>query len=896
MFNAPVTIFGSALAAQPAPVRVVRTLRADVATFTGRADQVRTITEAIGDAGGGVVAIHAIDGMPGVGKTALAVHVAHQLVDRYPDGQLFVDLHAHTIDHTPADPADVLAGLLMATGLSPDHIPDGLQDRAARWRDQAFGRRMLLVLDNAATGDQVAPLLPGSGSCMVLVTSRRRLTSLRRSYGATLLPLGVLPEPDAVELFSRVCPRRLHVNEHPAVVDVVRLCGRLPLAIAILAAGIDPDHADPVGELADELTAAQDRLVNIDERLDDRDIGVASAFTLSYQRLTADQQRVLRLISLTPGADVDTFAAAALTDLPLAVVRRHLRNLHSHRLLEHSTGQHRYRLHDLIIAYARAQATPAEQDEAVSRLVDHYQHVAYVAAARIRLRSSPARRTVVPATSSPVPDLPDPARATTWLRTERANLLACIAHARQQQDHTRTVSLAVSLAPLLGLDGPWPEAIEQLNHILATCRDLGDLHTEAWAVAELGVLRRMIGEFPQATDVQEQALAKFRELDNQVGEAWSLAELGVLRRFLEELPQATDLQEQALAKFRNLGNQHGEAWSLAELGVLRRMIGEFPQATDLQEQALAKFRELDNQVGEAWSLAELGVLRREVGDYAQAAALMEQALTLSRNLGNGMDEAYILTMRGVLYKLAGDYTQAATLLEQSMTISRELGDRNREAWTCGELGLVRMTTGDYTQAAALMEQALTTFRDLGSGLGQAWLYADLGVLRRMTGDYAAAATLLEQSLATFRGLPNNYGQAFALANLGVLRRIAGDYIRAATLLDEALTAFQDSGDRKREVEILNYKGDLLRASGEPGQAYTWHDQALRLARDLGQPLDEARALAGIGRCTLATGVAAGLGDLQHALAIFQRLGAAEAPELEAELEAELETITDASRR
>jgi tetratricopeptide (TPR) repeat protein len=879
VFNAPVTITGSAATAGPAPVRVVRTLRADTATFTGRAEQIREITQVIGDARGGVVAIHAIDGMPGVGKTALAVHVAHQLVDRYPDGQLFVDLHAHTVDHTPPDPAEVLARLLMATGLSPEHIPGGLHERAARWRDRVADRRLLLIFDNAATGDQVAPLLPGSGSCLVLVTSRRRLTRLRRDYGATLMPLGVLPEPDAVELFYRVCPRRLRADEQAGVIEVVRLCGWLPLAIAILAAGIEPDHADPISELADELTAAQDRLASIDDHLDDRDIGVASAFALSYQRLSFDQQRVLRLISLTPGADLDPYAAAALTDLPLAVIRRHLRDLHLHRLVEHSNGQHRHRLHDLITAYARAQTTPAERHEAVGRLLDHYQHTASIAATRIRLRASPAHHAATSAATSPVPDLPDHARATTWLRAERANLLACVAYIRQQTDHTRTVDITASLAPLLRLEGPWTEGIELHTHALTISRALGDRHAEARAIAELGVLRRMTGEYPQATTLQAQALAFSQALGDRHAEARAIAELGVLRRMTGEYPQATTLQTQALAIFLDLGDHTGEAWAIAELGVLRKMTGDYAQATTLLERALAIFRDIGDHSGEAWTLTDLGVLRQRTGDYARAAILHDQALTMNRDLGNRNDEAWTLSQLGILRKMTGDYAEATALLEQTLSMSRNLGDRYREAWTCADLGVLRRMTGDYAQATTLLEQALSMSQELGDNNGQAYTLVELGVLRRTTGDYAQATTLLERALTIFRVLGDNNGQAYTFAELGVLRRTTGDYVQAATLLKQALTIFRDLGDRQREVEILNHQGDLLRAAGEPGQARAQHHEALRLARSLGSPLDEARALAGIGRCT-----PAGVDDMHHALTIFLRLGAAEATELAAELD------------
>jgi tetratricopeptide (TPR) repeat protein len=719
--------------AEPAPVQVVRTLRADPATFTGRTAVIDKIRQAVAAAAGGVVAIHAIDGMPGVGKTTLAIHVAHLLADQYPDGQLMVDLHAHSIDHASADPADVLADLLTATYVSADNIPPGLERRSAAWRDRVAGKRLLLVYDNAATGAQVAPLLPGSPGCLVLITSRSELTSLRRDPGAIMLSLDVLPEPDAVALFARICGHPLDANERAELVEVVQLCGCLPMAIAILAADHHPDRGDTVAGLHQELKDTQDRLAVIDRRLGDGGVGMAAAFTLSYHRLKAEEQRFLRLIALTPGTDIDLYATAALTDLSLPTAGEHLRALCNHHLAEQrprpyeqNRGQPRYRLHDLITVYARAQAIPSEYDEAVGRLLDYYQHTASIAAARTRRRTAPPHHTVTPAAPSPTPDLPDYVRATTWLRTERANLLACLTHTRQQKDHARTVDLTASLAPLLRADGPWTDGI--------------------------------------------------------------------------------DLHAQTLAIVRGLGDRMGEAWTLGELGVLRRLTGDYPQATTLHEQAL--------------------------------------------------------------------------------TIRRELGDRNGEAYTLADLGALRRLTGDYPQATTLQEQALTIFRELGDRMGEAWTLAELGALRRATGDYPHATTLLEQALTIFRDIGGRNGEAWTLAELGVLRRVAGDYPQAISLLGQSLTIRRELADRQGEVEVLNHQGDLLQGhSGEHEQARAHHSEALQIARRLGTPLDEARSLAGIGRCAAARNDADGVSDMQRALRIFQQLGAAEATQLATELDA-----------
>jgi hypothetical protein len=383
----------------PPPVTVACTLPADTAAFTGRAEELREITAAVRGAAqaGRVVAIHAIDGMPGVGKTALAVHVGHRVADRFPDRQLFVDLHAHTAGQQPTDPADALAGLLAADGVDPRYVPDGLEARAAMWRDRLADKRALLILDNAAHSDQVAPLLPGAAGCLVLVTSRRHLGDLPAAVVA--VPLDVLPPEEAQRMFVRLAPRA--AAEPAKVAELVAVCGHLPLAISLLAR-LAARH--PAWSMDDLIGQARARLLTI--RAEHRT--VAAAFDLSYQYLTVGQQRFFRYLGLHPGVDIDAYAAAALTGTTLEEAVEHLDELHSNHLLtEPAFG--RYRMHDLIRGYAQrlAAAEPTEQrDQALGRLLDYYQHTAGLADARLARHTRPAATTRVPVPAA-VPALPD---------------------------------------------------------------------------------------------------------------------------------------------------------------------------------------------------------------------------------------------------------------------------------------------------------------------------------------------------------------------------------------------------------------------------------------------------------------------------------------------------------
>jgi hypothetical protein len=329
---------------QALPVRptVTSTLPADTAAFTGRGEQLEKIRAAA--EAGRVVAIHAINGMPGVGKTTLAVHVAHMMARQFPDRQLFVDLHAHTPGQRPADPGATLAALLAADGLETGYLPDDTEGRAALWRARMTGKRILLILDNAASSRQVAPLLPGAAISLVLITSRRYLGDLPAA--AVSMALDTLPSGDAKAMFTNLAPRA--EAEQEKVLEMVGLCGCLPLAITLLASLFTRHPSWTMDNLISE-TKAKLLTVKAENHT------VAAAFELSYQDLTAKQQLFFRHLGLHPGPDIDPYAAAALTDLPVEEASELLDALHGDGLLA-EPGPRRYRMHDLIHQYARVLA------------------------------------------------------------------------------------------------------------------------------------------------------------------------------------------------------------------------------------------------------------------------------------------------------------------------------------------------------------------------------------------------------------------------------------------------------------------------------------------------------------------------------------------------------------
>ena len=777
------------------------TLPRDLASFTGRQHELQELVEAAASAGG-VVGIHAIGGMAGVGKTAFAVHAAHRLAPRFPAGQIFLPLHGHTPGQRPVDPGDALASLLLTAGVAAAQIPPGLEARMALWRDRVVGQHLLLVLDDAVGSDQVRPLLPGGSSSLVLVTSRRHLTALE---DARSVSLDTLSPRDAAELLVRLAARPGLDPLDAAVAEITRLCGYLPLAVGMLARQLHHHPAWSAGRRAAELAAARDRL----ELMATENLSVAAAFDLSYADLKPDQQRLFRRLGLHPGADMDAYAAAALDGTDLAAARRGLEALYDQYLLI-EPAQGRYRMHDLIREHARALAErddpDSDRDQATARLLDYYQHTAARADALITRQARPA---LVPADGTipaAVPAMADQEQALAWVRAERASLLACLDHATGTGQHARVTALTADLAGLLRRDGPWADAIAR--------------HTAAMQAAQY------------------------------------------------------------------LGDRLGQANALSDLGDVRRLTGDYPAAAQLLEQALSIYRDLGDRLGQAHALRDLGVVRWLTGDYPAAAQLLEQALSIYRDLGDRHGQAHALRDLGAVRRLTDDYPAAAQLLEQALSIYRDLGDRHGQAHALHYLGYVRRMTGDYPAAAQTQEQALSICRDLGDRLGEANALRRLGDVRRLTGDYPAAAQLLEQALSICRDLGDRHGLANALSNLGDVRRLTGDYPAAAQTQEQALDIYRDLGDRGGEVEALNERGTLHRVSGDLAQAEGSHQQALELARAIASPWDEAQALAGLGRCALAGGHATQAEVLlRQALEIFQRIGAGEAADLLAELDA-----------
>ncbi|MBF6332978.1 ATP-binding protein [Nocardia transvalensis] len=845
--------------AEPSSHPVVTTaLRRDIDTFVGRSAELHRILDAAGP--GRVVSIHTIDGMPGVGKTALVTHAAHLLYDRFPDGRFFVELNAHTPGQTPADPFDVLARLLTDLGIAPGHIPGTLEARSDLWRDRLSHRRVLVVLDDARDHAQIEPLLPTGPECLVLITSRRRLVALD---GAVPLVLNTLDPANAADLFCRVAQRIPSGSDTSAVADIVRSCGYLPLAIVLLAGRLAHHPTWTIPGLAAEFATTHDRL----GKLDTGHRAVHAAFTTSYADLPPDRQHLFRRLALHPGPDLDAYAVAALNNIPLSAARRALDDLYTDHLID-ETAPGRYRLHDLLREYARTLSADDPIDDrtrATDRLLDYYRHTGLTAV-------HPAGATPADSAPATMPDLSTHASALTWMQAERANLLACLKYAASTGKVSLVVDLTNALTGELRLHGAWQTAI-LFNKRAPTAGHVNDLSA---GLVALGAAEYLADDYAVAADLLQHVLETRVGIGSPAARAFALRTLAWTRLLAGDYAMAADVLQQVLAIYREIGNRSGEASARNLLGCLAFLTGGYAAAIDLFQQALTTYRELGHQSGEAAVLNYLGGVQSMTGDYPAAADTLQQAATIYRGIGRRAEEAFALMLVAWVRYLTGEHQVAADLIQQVLTLYREIDNRSGEAYALNALGWMRHWTGGYPEAAELIQQALAIHQEIDNRSGEASALNNLGRVRYLTGDYAVAADLIGQARAIYDSIGNRVGEAEALANLGSVRYLTGDYQTAAGLMQQALTIYRDAGHRSGETDALNRMGALVAGSGDLRRALAIYDDALCLARRMQSPFEQARALHGSARCRIGLDdrIAAEV-DLQEAVALYERTGAVE---------------------
>jgi tetratricopeptide (TPR) repeat protein/DNA-binding XRE family transcriptional regulator len=651
---------------------VPRQLPAPPRHFTGRADELARMTGMLSEAAGAVPVL-VVHGMAGVGKTALAVHWAGQVADRFPDGQLYLNLRGFDPTGTAMTAADAMRRLLDALAVPAQRIPADLDAQAALYRTLLTGRRMLVVLDNSRDAEQVRPLLPGGRGCAVVVTSRNQLASLVAAEDAHPVSLDLLAGDEAGQLLAHRLGTGRADTEPDAVATIVERCGRLPLALAIVAAraAIHPDR--PLAALARELTetgAGLDPLSAGDPAAD-----VRAAFSWSYHALRDDAARIFRLLGLHPGPDISLAAAASLAGLPARRTRTVLAELtRANLLIEHVPG--RYTLHDLLRAYAADLAhtcdAQAERTAATQRVLDHYLHTARTADVILAPSVDQPR---LPAPAAGVsPEQPADAReAMAWYVAEHADLLAAIDHAAAAgfTEHAWYLSLTTWL--FFYRQGHWRDWAETGYTALAVARRLGNPVREARA-------HRAIGR--------------------------AYAELGRLDDAYAELQCALEL-------YRRNGRRVGQAHTHYNLAFLLDTQGYPARALEHARQSLDLFRAAGHRFGQPQALTMIGWLYAQLGDYEQAVVSCQESLDLERGHNDPIGQAGALGSLGHAYDRLGRYDLAVTCFQQAVDLDRQAGARAPAADNLTRLGDVFDATGRPEAARDAWQQALDTFEDLG---------------------------------------------------------------------------------------------------------------------------------------------------------------------------------------
>jgi DNA-binding SARP family transcriptional activator/tetratricopeptide (TPR) repeat protein len=670
----------------------------DVEDFTGRTaalEQLLGSGTGAGNGSGGAApaaGVVAIDGMPGVGKTALAVHAARRVAAHYPDGQLFIDLQAHTEGQDPLSPSAALDRLLRMAGVSGDRIRGGLDERAGLWRAVLAERRVLVVLDNAADAGQVRPLLPAGRGCLTLVTSRRRLASLE---GARTLSLDVLPAEQAAELFVRVAGGRAAGHaEAEAVEETVKLCGFLPLAIRLAAARLRHRSAWTVAHLAARLRDERQGLAE----LDGGDRGVGAAFTLSYRYLTEPRQRLFRLLGAVPGPDADAAAASALAGVPPRDADALLESLVDVHLLTQPTPG-RYRFHDLIRRHAHAtflvQEPAAERQAAQERLLDYY----LVAAGHAADLLEPSRRRFTPNGGQACPAGPLLAGhqdAVAWFEAERVNLLAAVGLAVDRRWHARAWQLPQVLWRFFLVRGYLQDWIDTHRTALDAARAAGDPVAESETLKNLGFAYWRSGRWAEALGHHLDALRLDRAGGDRWGEAKTLNQLGFIYERLERFTEALDHHRRAAAGFREAGDRWGEDRALIGLGNAYRELGHHQESVVHFRSGLLVSREVGDRWGESVALTGLGSAQVASGQPLAGIDPLYESLVISRELGDRWVEGLALVGLGQAYRGLDCRQESIDHFRQGLLIAREVGDRWVERLALTSLG---ETAGHPAQSA-----------------------------------------------------------------------------------------------------------------------------------------------------------------------------------------------------
>lgn len=818
-------------------------------TFVGRDRDVEVLLSPLApDAPAPGAPLTVVTGLAGVGKTELAVQTAVRALRSpgwFPGGVLFIDLFGYD-DQRRLTPHRALEGLLRSLGLPGEHVPDGAQDRARLYRSVLAthaeqGQRILLILDNAASAEQVEPLLPTDSATAAFVTSRHTL-----SVHARIHDVATLAQPASVELLRQHLRHARGPSDERIEHDVeaasriAEACGHLPLALRIAAALLADLPTRPVASLAEALEAEYSRL----GRLRREEAAVRAAFDLSYGRLAPAQARLFRLLPLNPGPSLSTTAAAQLSGLPERDAEEALVDLARAHLIEAAPEWGRWRFHDLVRLFAdergRAEAEHDGREAAFAALMEHYLFNACAADAYIDSRRE------VPA-SSPFASRRE---AVQWMEQERANLVAAATATPDiestatptMESGNRAVELAFFLNGFLGLAWYVDDEIAVVTTAIAVLRGAGNHDAEGRMLAALAEALHRARRIEEALATHEQALSLLRQADNPRAEGAALSNWGLTLQKAGRIDDAVAAHGRALDIAREMNDRHSEGHALNNLGTALADQGRWEEAAGAHRRTVTICRETGDRHREGTSLMNLGRALDELGQATEAIEVLQRSLALHREALDRHGEALALHNLACALRTAGRLQEATSALMQATTALREVGDRHQEAASLGLLGSLLGRQGQADAAVAAFQRALALRRETGDRQGEAIDLHRFGNTLADAGRYDAAIPVLTQSLVAFRELADLPGEASTLLVLTAALGHVGLFYEAAQAATQAVVLYGRLSDDQGSSEALFVLGMMLHRQGSPELAADCCRMALDCRPEVGDAKWKARCV------------------------------------------------------
>ncbi|GGP86508.1 SARP family transcriptional regulator [Saccharothrix coeruleofusca] len=710
------------------------TLPYNLPDFTGRAAELTDIVASVPPVEDRALTIIAIDGMVGVGKTSLALHAAHTIGNAFPDGQLFVDLRGHVEGIEPINPTEALEQLLQAIGVSGEQIPSDLAARSAMWRVRTAGKRMLIVLDDATGIEQIRPLLPGAASCLLLITSRARITDLDGVHALTLSPMS---KEDSVMLVSRIIGDRKVEESGSAVTELVKACGHLPLALRIAATRLQTRPTWTVKDLVN-------RLRNEDQRLDGLTLGnrsVSSAIELSYRRLPTEHRRLFRCVALTLGNDFDTRVAAAMTAASVPRTERLLEDLLDAQLLIQPRPK-RYAMHGLLREYAqqalRAEESEAERAAIFQRLLDYYLYTAEAAASRIH----PGRRRLaldVPPPTTGSPEFDSQAAALTWFDQEQDGLFAAVSHVAEQGPDHHGSHLPRAMASYLQIRGRLHNHIGMLRKALKSAARTGDQALKAMNLGALSSVQWQLGQCTEAFDNMWRALSIAENSGDRECEGECLNRIGLLSEAVGRYEAARSFLQRALSIHRQTGNLFEEGLALNSICSVHLAMGRFQLAGEAARSALLLHRRLGHRAYVVSALHSVATAELRLHHHTEALAVLDTAAETAQRIGYRSGEAIVLTRRADTHLAMGMLDEAYRCGIRALELVWTVQVPALEAEATNTLAAVSFALGDLTTAMARHRNALDIARRVQRRIEVARAMEGIGLVSAALGEHEEAA-------------------------------------------------------------------------------------------------------------------------------------------------------------